>query len=343
MKTHVRSGLHTWKRPISTFWCVLSWIGASILFLLLVRSTGGVTSADANLSINSTWAVAHGSFSCAYPPTNTLGGNPRRLHPSTSSSPERSPPSFDWDKQFRFPPDAQMGAHCANTVNLIEHWDLRSHALSSTVLIGYVGWLAVLAGALTIVRAAGRGRTLDRTTDGGATGLRYAGLHLPSPVLPSPGPHRNGPRHERNRECNPRSLDPGWRLPRLGSYVPTVCGADCRAIDNHCACFATIGGALRDSLRRMLVVDLPVVLFTSGRSINSIIYGTAGTTEHGTWLEETHLTGPLLFRVARLLPLVAGAALALWVRRRVLARERFRRQYSSHSSRRASSFDSSSR
>jgi hypothetical protein len=70
----------------------------------------------------------------------------------------------------------------------------------------------------------------------------------------------------------------------------------------------------------LLVVDVPIVLITSGRSISAIVYGTAQSTGEGTWLDQIHFAGPLFFRVVRLLPLIACAGLALATRRRFGAR-----------------------
>lgn len=302
------------ERPISTFWCVVSWIAASILFLLLVRSTGGVTTADANSSINSTWAVAHGSLACAYPPTNTLGGAPTTapLYVLLSGG---LAALFRVGNGAAFPTSAQMGAHCSNAVTLIERWDLRSHALSSTVLIGYVGWLAILTGALMILRAAGRGRTLSEPLTAVLlvfVAPIYICLHQyfhPQDLIAM----------GLGMVAIATSLRDRWIL--VGVFlalaitsqqfavliaVPIVIVAPTSRLWKCTVAFATT----------LLVVDLPLVIITSGRSIDAIIYGTAATTRGGTWLDETHLTGPLLFRVARLLPLATGFALALYVRRR---------------------------
>src|ERR1700691_5768912 len=75
---------HVWRRawmtfldePLSPLWCVTGWIVASIVFILLTRLAGGVTTADAFVSANSSLAIAHGLLACAYPPQNTIGNSP---------------------------------------------------------------------------------------------------------------------------------------------------------------------------------------------------------------------------------------------------------------------------
>ena len=54
-------------RPLSNFWCVMSWLGATAAFLGLSGGLGGPTESDAAESVYSTWSIAHGNLACAYP------------------------------------------------------------------------------------------------------------------------------------------------------------------------------------------------------------------------------------------------------------------------------------
>jgi hypothetical protein len=283
-----------------------------------VRSTGGVTTADAGLSVNATWAVAHGSLSCAYPSTNALGGTPT-IAPLYILISGALTALFRVGNSVPFPTTAQMGAHCSNAVNLIQRWDFRAHALTSTVLVGYVGWFAVLAGALAILRAAGRGRTF-------AEPLTAVLLVFVAPVYICLHQYF----HPQDliamglgMAAVASSLRGRWTL--VGIFLALAITSHQFAVliaipllivapaTSRMKCAAGL-------IATLLVVDVPIVLITSGRSISAIVYGTAQSTGEGTWLDEIHFAGPLFFRVVRLLPLIACAGLALATRRRFGAR-----------------------
>ena len=48
-------------------WCVISWLGASVLFYGLIGLIGGPVEGDSSESVYSTWSIAHGDLACAYP------------------------------------------------------------------------------------------------------------------------------------------------------------------------------------------------------------------------------------------------------------------------------------
>ena len=55
------------NRPLSGWWCAVGWLAATMIFMGLVQIVGGPTFHDSPESIYSTWAIAHGQLSCAYP------------------------------------------------------------------------------------------------------------------------------------------------------------------------------------------------------------------------------------------------------------------------------------
>ena len=54
-------------RPLSALGCFIGWIVSTALFFGLSALLGGPSEGDAVESLYSTWAVAHGHFSCVYP------------------------------------------------------------------------------------------------------------------------------------------------------------------------------------------------------------------------------------------------------------------------------------
>ena len=155
---HMMSARTSWlDRPLSNRWCALGWILATVEFVSMTLLLGGPSKADASLSAPSTWAIAHGIPACAYPAAGTPGVAP--LYPLVSGV-------FSW--MFRighgipFPSSAALGAHCSTASDAMSEWASRSNALSGTLLLGYLGWLVLLAGVVALLRATGRGRVAGR-------------------------------------------------------------------------------------------------------------------------------------------------------------------------------------
>ncbi len=141
------------NRPLSNYWCALGWLFATIEFIGLARLLGGPTRVDTSLSGPSTLAIAHAVPACAYPTSSAPGVAP--LYPMVSGL-------FAW--LFRighgvpFPSSAALGAHCSTATEAIAKWASRSDALSATILLGFLGWLVLLAGVVALLRATGSGR-----------------------------------------------------------------------------------------------------------------------------------------------------------------------------------------
>lgn len=143
-------------RPLSWSWCVVGWLIATVVYVAFVKLLGGVTTGDAADSLNTTWALAHGVASCAYPPGNEYGlPYSAPLYPLMAAGVAAL---LGIGSGSPFPTRAMMGPHCSTAVDSMYHWSLRSHALLTTVQIGYLGWIALLAGVVALLRATGRGR-----------------------------------------------------------------------------------------------------------------------------------------------------------------------------------------
>ena len=140
-------------RPLAASWCALAWLLATIEFIGITHLLGGPTQADASLSEPSTWAIAHAVPACAYFSSGDPGVAP--FYPLVSGI---SAWLFRIGHGVPFPSQAALGPHCSKASAAIGGWASESHALSATVLLGYLGWLVLLGGVVALLRATGRGR-----------------------------------------------------------------------------------------------------------------------------------------------------------------------------------------
>ena len=53
--------------PLSGVWCAVGWLIATAVFVELVKALGGLGPLDTYESVFSTWAIADGQFTCAFP------------------------------------------------------------------------------------------------------------------------------------------------------------------------------------------------------------------------------------------------------------------------------------
>jgi len=314
LEESVRSRL---DRPVAGVWCFISWVGAAIVFLILVRLLGGPNPADAYASATSTWSIAHGSLSCAYPPARTLAHQPLTapLYPLVSGAVAAL---LRIGHQLPFPSVAAMGRHCVNAITTVDLWSVRTRSIFPTVMIGYVGWLVLEASLIVVVRVSGRGRTGWEP----ATVLLAA---VTPPVL----------------MCLTEYFHP-QDLVAMGLVLFGVAALLRRrwiaagalmglALTSQQFAVLAIVPALfvvppRQLLRflaaavvAVALIDVPFVVATSGRAISFILVGTGATAVTPTLLVELHL-GPALHPVARLAPIVASALLCWWASRRLGSR-----------------------
>jgi len=147
------SPLRNWlDRPLSASWCLLGWFASTALFVTTVQLLGGPAPGDAVFSTPSTWAIAHGQLACAFPPGHILISP---LYPFLSAG---IAATAHIGHGVPFPAQAAMGPHCDRAVNLISVWSTRAGALTNTLRIGYMGWLVLLGGIVSFLRASERGR-----------------------------------------------------------------------------------------------------------------------------------------------------------------------------------------
>jgi hypothetical protein len=217
-----------------------------------------------------------------------------------------------------FPSQAAMGAHCANGVNAMSRWSVRADAGESTVELGYLSWVFVMAGVVALLRAAGRGRC----------GWEPAALVLVAcaPAVWMPLEQFFHPQDMvamglilGSLACVLRGRW-GWAGVLLGlaltsQQFPWLSMAPLVVVAPVNRRFRLAGGAIA----AMAIVVLPLVVLTAGRAFGPALLGSGGSPSPvgGTLLWELGGLGKPLVAVSRLLPILLSVVLAWWAKRRL--------------------------
>lgn len=306
------------------------WLGAGVLFVVIAEAMGGPRPGDAAESTYSTWAIAHGVLACAYPPAShahfTSVANPvvliAPLYPLLSGLlADLARVGHAWG----FPSAAQMGPACSHAFVAMWRWSRAAGALNPTLQLGYLGWFALFLGAANVLRVSRWGRTRREA-------LTLTLLAVAPPVA-TPLIEYFHPQD---------MLAMGLCLVALAAAVRQRWWAAgvamglavasqqfallavialCVVIPRR-ARLATALGALGAGA----LVAVPLLIATSGRVARSLVLGSnrlsplapgGARSAGGAVLGETNWGGAGLFVVSRVVPLLAGLVLALWVRRRL--------------------------
>jgi hypothetical protein len=319
-----------WKqwlsRPLSNFWCVISWLGATAVFFGLSGVLGGPTESDAAESVYATWSFSHGNLACTYPPSplhhlNDLA-NPfalaAPLYPLLSGV---GAFLLRIGHAIRFPSQHQLGPQCASAFVSIFNWSAKSGAILPTVRLGYLVWPILMAGVIALLRASGRGRR-------GWEPLTLLLLACTPPVL----------------TCLTFFFHPQDLLAVGLIFGGVACFLKERwfwagALFGLAVCsqqFALLVGVallfvaptksrirfVAGAIMTAVLVDGPLIVATSGRATKIILTGSSRVGANvqsvgGTVLWEMDLHGLLLFTLSRVAPIVAAMALAWWASRRL--------------------------
>jgi hypothetical protein len=316
-------------RPLSSFWCLMSWIASTIVFVGLSALLGGPTQGDVAETVYGTWSIAHGNLSCAYPSSGGTHLNDL-ARPLALAAPLYSLLSGAVAALLRighsvaFPTSESFGPGCSTGFLAMYHWSIRSDAILPTIRIGYIVWLPLLAGVVALLRASGRGHRgweplaalLVAATPSVLQCLTFyfhpqdllaLGLILIAIAF---------------------SLRDRWLLAGVAlglafcaqqfsllSLAPLIIVGSPRAR------VRTASG----TLLAVILIDVPFVVATSGRAMKTVLLGSSRVGEGirsagGTVLWETDIRGIPLFLLARVAPILAAAALAWWARRRLGSR-----------------------
>jgi len=300
-------------RPVSLWGCVIGWIVATAVYVTICTIVGMSTEGDARVSVFIGWALAHGHFACGYPPGSISRNLAAPIYPLISGA---ASAIFRIGHGVTFPSNASLGPHCATAYAAMDQWAQRSHAWTATLRAGYVGWLALAAGSVALLRSSGRGRTRWEPT-----ALILLAL---TPTVSM---------------CLVEYFHPQDLL-ALGLSLGALA---CVVRGRWALAGALIGLALVTQQYSLLVlaplvvlaprsrrseflasliaavvlVALPVIAFSDGRAIKSIVLGTGGQLYSFSLFDETGLRAPLLFVLARFLPLAAALVVAWWAQERL--------------------------
>jgi len=143
-------------RPRSQWWCVASWAVATAVFISVTTLLGGLTQLDSLLSTYSSWSIAHGNVACAYPPGSSVYFPlTAPLYPIIAGG---LVVVFRVGHGVPFPNQAALGHSCLTWLAPMTRWADQTHALTSTLRFGYLGWFVLAAGIVAVMRLSGRGR-----------------------------------------------------------------------------------------------------------------------------------------------------------------------------------------
>jgi hypothetical protein len=279
------------------------------MFVGLCTTFGGLDAADSSVSTYFTWSVSHAHLACAYANPRSLGATAAPLYPLVASG---LAALARIGHGVAFPSSSALGAHCAHAVAAIYAWSSRSHALGSTLKIGYLGWLALAFAVVFLIR----------TIKGGPTRGEVLTLLLVAWAPPV-------------QMCLVKFFHPqdliavalvifalGWLL-RGRSFLAGVFLSLAFLTQQFAllAIVALVVAAPKDRARLVTalvltsaVAGVTLLVVTSGRAWESLVYGTGDSSWTSSLLVESGLRGNALFVTARLAPLAMTAITALRLR-----------------------------
>ena len=144
-------------RPLNNRQCAVGWLLACGVMVVLARLAGGVTRYDSWLAIGPGEALAHGQFSCMYPPGSGV------VTPNA--------PGFPLVVAFFatvlrvghntvFPSGFALGPHCDQALYAWNKWLVTVNAIRTLRFTAYLAWLVMLGGVVTLLRTTKRGGTV---------------------------------------------------------------------------------------------------------------------------------------------------------------------------------------
>jgi hypothetical protein len=317
------AALTSWlDRPLSGRACVLGWLFATAVFMALIAILGGPSEGDAAESLYSTWAIAHGHLACAYPPATTYNF-PGIARPGPFIAPLWPLLSGAFGAITRighnvpFPSTAALGPHCSTATTAIYKWSFLSGSARNSVRLGYLSWLALMAGVIAMLRASGRGRcgwepmTLVLMACVPAVWMPLVEFFHPQDIV-AMGLALCG------LACARRSWWV-WAGVFLGLAIVTQQFA--------LLVFAPLLMVAPPNRRLTFVkatiataacVVVPFVALAGRRAIRGVLLGSGSSPGHGgSWLWELHLHGTPLLLASRVLPIVIAMALGRAATRRL--------------------------
>ena len=320
-----RESRHSWlDGSVSGTYCVIAWIVASIIFLGMVAILGGPSEGDGTQTVYSTWSIAHGSVACADPPTpsNTSGFLPDYL-PLTNAPPlwplisGGLASAVGLGHTEPFPSSKALGPNCARAYSAIYRWADSTFLLVPTVRLGYVSWVFLLAGFISLLRASGRGRTRWEVL-----GVLYLAL---VPLVWAPLLEYFHPQDlvAVGLSLGGLALILRQKWTAAGVLLGLAVTSQQFALLVLLPVLVLVAGnkRMRVGLSAIVgwsVISLPILLLTWGQASSAVFFGTGDAASlGGTVLWEIHLPGRWVLFASRVMPLLVSVAGACWVRHRL--------------------------
>jgi hypothetical protein len=266
--------------------------------------------------------MAHGHIACAYSPATSFDF-PAIAYPGPFIAPLWTMLSgavaamFPIGHGVPFPSGAALGPHCSTALEAMYKWSFHSDAVASTVRLGYLGWLALMAGLIALLRASGRGRCGWEPV----TLLFVACV----PVVWMPLVELFHPQDFLAMGLTLGSI----ACVRRGSWAWAGVLVALAVLSQQFALLALAPLAiLAPSTRRIrfigaaaataALIVLPLMLITSGRVIGAVVLGSGDFKSYGgTVLWEMEFHGSMLVFLSRILPILLSMLLARWSMRRL--------------------------
>lgn len=302
-------------QPRSQWWCVASWVVATAVFISVTTLLGGLTELDALLSTYSSWLIAHGNVACAYPPGGSVDFPlTAPLYPVVAGG---LAALFRVGHGFPFPNQAALGHNCLTWLAPMTRWSNQTHALTPTLRFGYIGWFALAAGIVAVMRSSGRGRNgwepaiLIAVACTPPVFMCLQSLFHPQDLL-AMGLILLGV------SCAQRNA---WMW--AGVLMGLAFASQQFALLAVALLFVIVPAKRRlafssSAVATIAVIVIPLMALSSGRALRVALTGSAGGGALVTSIPwEFHLTGSSANDVLRALPVIAVVGLALWARRRL--------------------------
>ena len=297
-------------RPLSGWWCALGWLVATGVFAGLVMTLGGASPTDSPESMFTTLAIGHGQLACAYPPGDA-SGLPALISPLYPLLAGAVVALTGIGHSDIFPSQLALGPGCSTAMQ-------HAHIYGSVALlrIGFLGWVALLAGLVAVLRACGRGRCLWEPV----TLLIVA-------VLPSVLMTLTEAFHPQDMLAMGLALG-GLGCARRGSWIwaGVLLGLAITSQQFALLVLAPLAMVVPHDRRIRFAVAtivgaalivVPLAVITSGRALSWAVFGSGtGSMVGRTLLGVLPIRGPI-FIESRFLPIALSILLAWWAMRRL--------------------------
>lgn len=312
-------------RPLPRWQLALGWLLATLVFVGLTHTSGGPSYGDGPETFFPAWAIAHGHLACAFPKetpsSSVIVPFAAPLYPLLTAG---LAAVFRIGHDVAFPSAAQLGPHCEHAIAAITAWSNKISAKPMT-MFGYLGWLALMAGIVSLLR----------TTTRALTGWEPVTLIL---VAASPSVLQCVQTFAHPQDMLAMGLILGSlanvlreRWTWVGVLLGLAFTSQQFAVLVIVPLFIVISSTPRARFVAGLaagigVVSAPLVWFDPSGALRAVFLGSnrlavigrePAQFTGGTVLAHLHLHGLTLFVVARVLPVLASAAVAWWAARRL--------------------------